>query len=212
MLKLIGSKLEHCGRQIREPNMVTRRKNKGLKWLWPALLIAPLAWMGQSGLKAQVRNPEAILVLGGSAEREQYAATMANQYPELDIWVSSGSNPEYAEWLFHNADVSRDRLHLDYQAVDTVTNFTTLVDDLKAADIQSVYLVTSDYHMRRATIIGQIVLGSRDITFRPITVPSAEGHPETVLRSLRDGARAILWVFTGRTGSSWGQTISRSLP
>lgn len=186
--------------------------SKGVRWLGPALLIAPLAWIGQSELKAQVRSPEAILVLGGSAEREHYAAAMARQYPDLDVWVSSGSNPEYAEWLFHNADVSRDRLHLDYQAVDTVTNFTTLVDDLEIAGIQSVYLVTSDYHMRRATVIGQIVLGSRDIAFRPITVPSNEAHPETLLRSLRDGARAIFWVFTGRTGSSWGQTIGRSLP
>ncbi|MDA0266110.1 MAG: YdcF family protein [Cyanobacteria bacterium] len=180
--------------------------------MWPALLIAPLAWIGQSELKTQIRDPEAILVLGGSTEREHYAATMAHQYPDLDVWVSSGSNPEYAEWLFHNADVSRDRLHLDYQAVDTVTNFTTLVDDLKAAGINSVYLVTSDYHMRRATIVGQIVLGSRDIVFRPIIVPSIETHPETLLRSLRDGARAVFWVFTGRTGSTWGQAISRSLP
>lgn len=193
--------------------MGTRRKREHLfRWLWPVILIAPLAWVGQSELKAKVRNPEAILVLGGSTEREQHAATMARQHPDLDVWVSSGSNPEYAEWLFHNADISRDRLHLDYQAVDTVTNFTTLVDDLQAAGIQSVYLVTSDYHMRRATIIGQIVLGSRDIAFRPIVVPSAEAHPETLLRSFRDGARAIFWVFTGRTGSTWGQAISRALP
>ncbi len=192
--------------------MGIRHIRKGFGWLCLALILAPVAWVGQSGFKAQIRSPEAILVLGGSTEREHYAATMARQYPDLDVWVSSGSNPEYAEWLFHNADVSRDRLHLDYQAVDTVTNFTTLVDDLHAAGIHSVYLVTSDYHMRRATVIGQIVLGSRDIAFRPITVPSTQAYPETLLRSFRDGARAVFWVFTGRTGSTWGQAISRALP
>ncbi|MDA0673251.1 MAG: YdcF family protein [Cyanobacteria bacterium] len=176
--------------------------------VWPLLLLVPTLWVGQGQVKAHLRQPEAILVLGGSPEREHFAAEFAQDHPDLEIWVSSGTNPEYAEWLFHEAAISRDRVHLDYQAVDTVTNFTTLVDDLEAAGIHSVYLITSDYHMRRAMIIGQIVLGSRDISFKPVVVPSAHPEPETLLRGVRDGARAILWVFTGRTGSSLRESIS----
>jgi uncharacterized SAM-binding protein YcdF (DUF218 family) len=172
------------------------------------LLLVPTLWIGQGQVKAHLREPEAILVLGGSTEREHFAADLAQQHPELEIWVSSGSNPEYAEWLFQEAAISRDRIHLDYQAVDTVTNFTTLVDDLEAAGIHSVYLVTSDYHMRRAVIIGHIVLGSRDISFKPVVVPSSDPEPEALLRGMRDGARALMWVFTGRTGSSLRETIS----
>ena len=77
-------------------------------------------------------------------------AKFALNYPELPIWVSSGSNPEFAEWVFSEAGIESDRVHLDYRAVDTVTNFTTLVDELKAQGIESVYLITSDDHMRRA--------------------------------------------------------------
>ncbi|WP_008309229.1 YdcF family protein [Leptolyngbya sp. PCC 6406] len=177
--------------------------------VWPLLILAlALFWVGQSQVKAHLREPEAILVLGGSTTREHFAAEFAQEHPDLEIWVSSGSNPEYAEWLFQEAAIGRDRLRLDYQAVDTVTNFTTLVDDLEAAGIRSVYLITSDYHMRRAVIIGQIVLGSRDIAFKPVVVPSNDPDPEPLLRGMRDGARALFWVFTGRTGSSLRQSVS----
>jgi uncharacterized SAM-binding protein YcdF (DUF218 family) len=171
----------------------------------------PMVLLGQSHIKAKLREPEAILVLGGAAEREHFAAELATQYPDLEVWVSSGTNPEYAHWLFQEANIAPDRVHLDYRAVDTVTNFTTLVTDLKAEGVESVYLVTSDYHMRRASIIAQVVLGRYDITFEPVPVPSNYGAAEEpLLRGLRDGARAVLWVFTGQTGSSLGQRLSKS--
>lgn len=148
-----------------------------------------------------MQSPQAIFVLGGAPERENFAAQLAQQYPELDVWVSSGSNPEYAEWVFSEAQVDPERVHLDYRAVDTVTNFTTLVDTFEAQDIQQVYLVTSDYHMRRARIIGQIVFGSRGIQFEPVPIPTGEPS-ESLDVAARDGARALMWVMTGKTGST----------
>jgi len=156
------------------------------------------------------RSPEAVLVLGGSLSREKFATEFAHQHPDLPIWVSGGSNPEYAEWLFDQAGIERQRVHLDYDAVDTVTNFTTIVDKLKAHDIQSIYLITSDYHMRRARVIGEIVLGSRGIDLLPVPVKS-EQPPESLEKALLDGARAVLWLTTGSTGSTLGQTL-RSQP
>ncbi len=177
---------------------------------WLILSVVPMLWLGQSHLKTQWREPEAILVLGGAPEREHFAAKFAHQHPDLEVWVSSGTNPEYAQWLFQEADIASDRVHLDYRAVDTVTNFTTLVEDLKREGVESVYLVTSDYHMRRAKIIAQVVLGRYDITFQPVPVPSEEVVAEPLVRGLRDGARAMLWVFTGQTGSTLGQRFSKS--
>ncbi len=190
--------------------MRSRKHTKRSGGVWAIALLVPLAWVGHSHVNATSPEPEAILVLGGSPEREHFAAEFAQQHPALDLWVSSGSNPEYAEWVFQDAAIPRDRVHLDYQAVDTVTNFTTLVDDLKATGVNRVYLVTSDYHMRRATIIGRIVLGSRGSTCQPLVVPSGNTPPEPLFTGLRDGARAVFWVFTGRTGSTWGQAISKS--
>jgi uncharacterized SAM-binding protein YcdF (DUF218 family) len=169
--------------------------------------VSVVCWIGYRHLKSHLSEPQAMLVLGGATEREVFAAQMATKYPDLEIWISGGSNPEYAEWVFTEAGVDLTRVHLDDRAVDTVTNFTTLVDQFKAQGIDNLYLVTSDYHMRRAQVIGEIVLGSRGITFRTMPVPSHE-TPEPLEKAIRDGVRAVLWVTTGRTGS----TLSQYLP
>ena len=145
-------------------------------------------------------TPEALLVLGGHEEREHFAAKLAQKYPQLPIWISSGSPQHYAQRIFTKAGIPRERLHLDYRASDTVTNFTTLVSELKAQGIDSVYLITSENHMARAKIIGEIVFGSRGIDFKPIAVPS-DNPPEPVEKCLRDGVRSIFWLITGHTGS-----------
>jgi len=145
-------------------------------------------------------SPEALLVLGGHEERERFAAELAQENPQLPIWISSGSPKEYAQKIFTKAGIESDRLHFDYRASDTVTNFTTLVDELKKQGIDSVYLITSENHMTRATIIGDIVFRSKGIDFKPIAVPS-NNPPEPLEKCLRDGARAILWLVTGHTGA-----------
>lgn len=169
-----------------------------------ALFLLPIAWCAYRGIQNYLIQPQAILVLGGAPERENFAADFARQHPNLPIWISSGSNIEYTEDVFSKAGVSFDRLHLDRTAVDTVTNFTTLVDELKAKGITSVYLVTSDTHMGRASLVGEIVFGSRGILLKPISVPSTR-QSEPWQKTARDGARALLWVATGHTGS----TLSR---
>ncbi|ERN40415.1 hypothetical protein KR51_00029550 [Rubidibacter lacunae KORDI 51-2] len=163
--------------------------------LFVALVLAIAGWRCRSVMLV----PKAVLVLGGAEERERYAAQLAKQYPELPVWVSSGSPAWYAELIFSNAGVARDRLHLDYRAVDTVTNFTTLVGDLQASGVDSVYLVTSKHHMPRARLVGEIVLGSRGIAVKPIVVPSVNPPAEPPPKTLRDTGRALFWLTTGRT-------------
>jgi uncharacterized SAM-binding protein YcdF (DUF218 family) len=183
-------------------NQIRQRRSKKKRFPLKRmlLLIVTLGFVYHQ-VKGFFRQPQAILVLGGATSREEFAAQFARDRPTLPIWVSSGSNPEYTDWVFSEAGIDPHRLHLDYQAQDTVTNFTTLVDDFKDQGIESVYLITSDYHMQRAQVIAEIVLGSRDIDFRPIPVPSGQSS-EPFIKVLRDGARSILWLVTGHTGSS----------
>jgi uncharacterized SAM-binding protein YcdF (DUF218 family) len=159
-------------------------------------------WFGYKEVEKAATQPQAVLVLGGSTkklEREKFTAKFVRKHPKLPIWITGGSPPSSTRKVFAKAGVDPKRLHLDYEAVDTVTNFTSLVDDLKAHGIKRVYLITSDFHMRRACVIGEIVLGSRGIDFKPIAVPS-ESPPEPLEKSIRDGARALVWVATGYTG------------
>ncbi len=180
--------------------IATPRRRQRLPFWQLAILVLLMCLFYRHSI-GHLRSPQAVLVLGGATEREQFAAQFAQEHPNLPIWVSSGSNPEYSEWLFAEAGVAPERLNLDYQAVDTLTNFTTLVDMFKAQGINSLYLITSDYHMRRAEVIGEIVLGSRGIVFKPVAVPS-DRAPESIEKVARDAARSMLWVTTGRTGAT----------
>lgn len=149
----------------------------------------------------QAPQPQAILTLGGGIQREKFTAEFAQAYPSLEIWVSSGTKPEIARTVFRKAGIPDEQVHLDRRALDTVTNFTSLVKDFKNQGIQHVYLITSDFHMPRAKAIATVVLGSQGIAFTPVSIPTDE-PPESQLRIVRDSGRAFLWVFTGRTGAS----------
>ena len=149
----------------------------------------------------QTPDPQAILTLGGGTLREEAAAKLAQYYPNMEIWVSSGSLlPQEAYPLFQEFGIAKNRLHLDSRASDTVTNFTTLVADFEQRNIRHIYLVTSDFHMPRAKAIATLVLGSRGIAFTTISVPS-DYPKENTLKILRDSGRSLLWILTGQTGA-----------
>jgi uncharacterized SAM-binding protein YcdF (DUF218 family) len=180
-----------------------RRRRHGLQWWKLSIavspLLLPLGWVGYREIENTWIQPQAIFILGGEEEREIFGAKFARTYPRLPVWISSGAPPTYAKKVFKKAGVSAGNLHLDYQAIDTVTNFTTLVDRFKSKGITSVYLVTSDDHLPRARVIGEIVFGSQGIKVKPITFESGRDS-EPIQKTVRDGFRSILWLITGYAG------------
>jgi uncharacterized SAM-binding protein YcdF (DUF218 family) len=188
-------------RSQRQNVKVVRSQRMGPKHLLLVLLSSLGLWLGYKQLQSYFVQPEAIFVLGGHADRERFAAKLAKQHPNLPIWVSSGSPEGYVTKIFAKTGVKSDRLHLNYQAKDTVTNFTTLVNELKSQGIDSVYLVTSDTHMTRARIIGEIIFGTHGIILKPVSVHS-HTSPEPLEKLLRDTGRSLLWLVTGKTGET----------
>ncbi len=185
-----------------KPDVKVVTRGRAKKRIFPLTLLLTLGlWFSYKQLQSHFVQPEAIFVLGGHEDRERFAAKLAIKHPDLPIWVSSGSPHKYVTKIFTNAGVNSDRLHLDYQAKDTVTNFTTLVQEFKAQGIDSVYLITSDNHMNRARIIGEIVFGSQGIILKPLAVTS-NSSPEPVEKIVRDGGRSFLWLLTGKTGET----------
>jgi len=154
----------------------------------------------------QAPQPEAIFVLGGHPDREIAAAQVARYYPHLDIWVSTGSEPSEVLDTFRAAQVPSDRLHLDYQASDTVTNFATLVAEFEARGLQHLWLITSDFHMARAEAIATIILGSHGIVYTPYAIPSNK-PTESIWRILRDVFRSLMWVITGQSGATAADAV-----
>ncbi|MEA5503441.1 YdcF family protein [Halotia wernerae UHCC 0503] len=147
-------------------------------------------------------QPQAFLILGGEPAREKFTAEIAQWYPSLEIWVSSPPDTQKTSETFQAENIPDTQVHIDLRAVDTVTNFTSLVADFKQRQLQHLYLVTSDYHMARAKAIAVIVLGSQGIAFTPLSVPSNDPQ-ESTIRIIRDVVRSLLWLFTGRTGASF---------
>ena len=165
------------------------------------LLVCLIAVMGMSrGLWWPIPEPpQLILVLGGDLDRERHAAALARSRG-LPVVVSGGSNPEYAQWLFEQSQgLPPGQVRLDYRATDTLSNFTSLVDDLQRAGIGHALLVTSRDHMERALLVGRIVAGSRGIRLTPESVDCAELCRDERRRKIwGDGLRALWWVISGR--------------
>lgn len=146
--------------------------------------------------------PEAIVVLEGHSNRMTFAAQFWQQQTHLDIWLSGMGvdNPGYRR-IFQNAGVPESQLYFETRSTDTVTNFTDMREELVSRGLRHVYLITSDYHIRRSWAIAFFVFGSRGMIITPIAVPSAGFPPESPGRVVRDCLRSILWIFTGYSGA-----------
>jgi len=180
-----------------------RRSGAGRRLLLGLAGAGLLGWLSRGLWLAPLPPPQMILVLGGDVERERVAGELARR-DGLPVLVSGGSNPEYAHWLFGRQGLDQARVRLDYRATDTLSNFTSVVDELKRSRVRHVLLVTSSDHMERALLVGRVVAGSRGIGLTPVPVPCGQRcEPEGWRKVWSDGLRAALWVVTGRDVRGW---------
>ena len=96
--------------------------------------------------------------------------------------------------------VASSQVTIDWSAVDTVTNFSTVAPLLRSRGVREVVLLTSGYHLRRAELCGRIMLGSEGISVVGTLAAPADADPppaESLLLVLRDAARAVLYALTG---------------
>ena len=148
--------------------------------------------------------PEVLLILGGSRERELAAASTITQLPSVRAVILSSGELAQDELRAAILDAGgRALCAVDRSAVDTLTNFTSLVPTFAAAGVNSVAVATDSSHRRRALAVAFIVLGScaiqvECVVANPIGAPPAE--PESWIRVIRDVLRALFWVMSGFDG------------
>ncbi|WP_416233344.1 YdcF family protein, partial [Cyanobium gracile] len=189
--------------RVRRAPPSPRRPGRG-RGVLVGLVGLGLLWLSRGVWWPTPPPPQMILVLGGDPDREAAAARLARS-DGLPVVVTGGTNPEYAHWLFQQKEGLPSRqVQLDYRARDTVSNFTSLVDDLRKSRIRHALLVTSTDHMQRALLVGRIVAGSRGIHLTPVSVPCGDLCVVEGRRRLwGDGARAALWVISGQDIRPW---------
>ena len=143
-----------------------------------------------------------ILHLGGGLDRANKCAQLADIYPDAKILVSSeGGNPlEY----YAQKGIDPNRVYLDYEAWDTVTNFTHTFDRIKKEfNPEEIFVVTHDFHMNRSMKIASAVYFLTNIKL--ISSPSGGPNPygpkynftEPDRLILGDTIRAWIWKLTG---------------
>lgn len=153
----------------------------------------------------QVKEPQAIVILGGDLERFDQGAEFSQQHPDLEVWVSCGYRQKAPiQRVLNRTEINQAQVYYDLCPVDTVTNFTCTLKPLLARNFRYVYLLTSDYHLPRSLAIATLVFGSRGIAVKPVSLPSSAPRRESWLRILRDCLRCLVWLLTGKTGAELG--------
>jgi len=139
---------------------------------------------------------DAILVLGGSIEREIYAAELVKQSPQIPILISKGSIDPCVWLVFRRQAAPMSNVWLEKCADSTFDNFYYSLPTLSNWGVHKVKLITSESHLPRAKWMAQILLGSHGIWVEPDIVREVgiPGNHESWFKTSVDVTRSLLWV------------------
>jgi len=141
---------------------------------------------------------DVILELGGNTCRMETAIALAKIYPDAQIIISSEGNPVGVNNMLKAAGISEDKYIFDFNAWDTVTNFTNTLQLVKSYKPENVYVVTDQFHMRRSMAIARATYALQDFELHPVPylgTTSKGSEDEHLVKT--DRFRAWLWRLTG---------------
>jgi uncharacterized SAM-binding protein YcdF (DUF218 family) len=137
-----------------------------------------------------------ILHLGGRLGRADKCIELAQQFKDATILVSSegGDVIKY----YTDRGIKSSRVFHDTVAWDTVTNFTGTYKRIKEEfKANEVYVVTDDFHMKRAMLIAEVVYSGRGITAIACSAGNSIIRIESNNLITGDVIRAWSWRLTG---------------
>jgi len=138
---------------------------------------------------------ETILHLGGSLQRLTKTIELAKEKPTSLVVVSSEGDPREVMRTLLDGGIERYRIVLDYQAWDTVTNFTKTETLIKNVGTKTLYVVTNYFHMARSMGIAHVIYFLSDVKL--VASPSSAGGSEPWDLLLGDWLRALVWKLFG---------------
>ena len=139
-----------------------------------------------------------ILHLGGNINRSYKAAEVATNFPLARIVISTEGPINQALDIYKEKGITKDRIDLDFNAWDTVTNFTETKAKINLANPKKLYVVTDEFHMRRAMIIAKICYFDSALELVPCSSTyNAPDRKEANSMIRYDAVRTGIWKATG---------------
>ena len=134
-----------------------------------------------------------ILHLGGNIGRAHTAAKLAQAFPSAKVVVSSELGDVQA--IYNSYGITADRVTIDMEAWDTVTNFTHTYKLLQGMGCTRLFVVTDQFHTYRSMLIALCVWGARvPIYICPHDYSTSTGDERIAAWNF---VRALLWRLTG---------------
>lgn len=165
------------------------------------LAIIAIALVLTLRLQLSVRQPVgAILVLGGSIQREIHATRLAAQLPQVPILISQGSMPPCIRLIFERSQQSLENVWLEECARSTFGNFYYNLPILQKWRVRKVKLVTSGSHVPRSLLMARIILGSHGIWVESDPAPETgrPGNRESGLKTVAEVGRSLAWAVVSQ--------------
>jgi uncharacterized SAM-binding protein YcdF (DUF218 family) len=138
----------------------------------------------------------ATFVLGGSIEREVYAASLASKNALEPILISQGSQDPCILEIFQRKQVILDNIWLEKCADSTFDNFFYSLPILERWKVRRIKLITSHSHLPRAKWMAQIIFGAHGIwvDFDVVQEQGVPGNKESSLKTALDITRSLVWA------------------
>lgn len=156
-----------------------------------------MLWMASS------KPVDAVLVLGGSVQREIAAAQLAKQAPTTPILISQGNLDPCIRSVFQQAEAPMEQVWLEKCARSTFDNFCFSIPTLRHWKARHVRLITSETHLPRAMWLAQILLGSHGIWVDPAIAQETgiPGNRESTWKTGLDVGRTLVWALVSQVYS-----------
>ena len=139
-----------------------------------------------------------ILELGGNPNRLDKAIEVFKQNPDSIIVISTEGSLKFCIDKLKSAGIPDNQYIFDYNAWDTVTNFTETYNLIKSKTPQKLFVVTDQFHMKRSLIIANTIYFFTGIDIVPC--PYIGGDLQIVESDSLiwgDFARSLIWKLTG---------------
>ena len=134
-----------------------------------------------------------ILQLGGNPSRSQTGIELAKAYPDSKIVLSTCESNCLS--MYKDAGINKERIIINNEAWDTITNLTHTYKDLKKLRCKRVYVVSDMFHTYRANLITSAVWGGR-IPYYIVPHGYAQNSKDESY-SIGQFFTTLLWRLTG---------------